>query len=163
MNGSSKVYACITHGHRQECGNGQRERGQELDGGGQRRWWWWGGWGDGDICNAKGNQSTCLSHTNASLSLPPSLPHSLKINGKNVLWIGLTTTKKEQTKTANSIEKDCIAFRMKRIIPPVHHLTQCQYILSIAQMLLCHLPPGFTSSCHFLPHWCSVPHHVSSF
>ena len=45
MKALAKDHICMTHGHRQQCGNSQREGGQGLGGGGQRR-------GNGDICNS---------------------------------------------------------------------------------------------------------------
>ena len=53
MKGLVKEHICINHGHRQQCGDSQREWG-----GG----WWLGGgtqgWvGNGDICNSINNKN----------------------------------------------------------------------------------------------------------
>ena len=49
VKGLAKEHICIIRGHRQQCGDSQREVGQGLRGGGQS-----GGW---DICNNINNKN----------------------------------------------------------------------------------------------------------
>ena len=41
--GSAEEHICMTHGHRQQCSDGQREEGKGLDGGKGK---------NGNICNS---------------------------------------------------------------------------------------------------------------
>ena len=53
MKGLAKAHVCVTHRHRQQCGDGQREGGMVGLGGGEPRM----GWGHGDICSSVNNKN----------------------------------------------------------------------------------------------------------
>ena len=63
--GLVKEYICLIHGYRQQCDDGQRERGQGLGGEGRS------GDGKGDTCNSGNNKnkekSYCVLYSTLNL------------------------------------------------------------------------------------------------